>query len=122
MKRKDIHHVYVAAPYSSDPEQRTSEAITYATNLITCGYTPFVPHLCHFWDKQWPHDYDFWMSYVTSWIKKCDAVARIPGHSPGADLECKIARVYGVPIFDAISFLMDNQPKEYTDGLQTDDN
>ena len=53
--------VYIAAPYSSDPEKNTRDAIMIADVLVKQGYIPYIPHLNHFWHKISPKDYKFWL-------------------------------------------------------------
>lgn len=36
--------------------------------------------------------------YIASAYTKCDIVLRLPGISPGADAECKLARDNNIPV------------------------
>ncbi len=98
-------YIYVAGPYSSDPCRNTHAAIQAAEQLIAFGYVPFVPHLTHFWHTMTPHDYEFWLEYDLAWLRKCDAVLRLPGESKGADRECGEAMSLGIPVFHSIDDL-----------------
>lgn len=91
--------VYVAGPYSSNPPYNVGLAIAVAENLHRLGFAPFVPHLTHYWHKQFPHEYATWLSYDRVWLAKCDAVFRFPGYSPGADGEVALALQLGTPVF-----------------------
>lgn len=94
-----MRYIYIAAPYTSDPDFNVGAAIKVAETLIEKGYIPFVPHLCHIWDQISHHDYEYWMEYVMAWLKKCDAVLRVPGHSLGADREVELANELGKTVY-----------------------
>jgi hypothetical protein len=93
--------VYVAGPYTKgDVAVNVREAIIAGNNLRALGYTPFIPHLTHFWHLQIPHsDIEFWYQYDLEWLAVCDAVFRLPGESVGADQECARAKELGMPVF-----------------------
>lgn len=82
-------------------------ALTYADAIRDMGLIPFVPHLYHFWDKQFPHSYQYWTALDIAWLQKCDALYRIPGESKGADGEVKLMRYLGKPVFTSIHDLQD---------------
>jgi len=93
--------VYIAGPYSKgDVAQNVRRAIEVADILVTHGYTPYIPHLTHFWHMVCPRPYDFWLDYDNEWLKLCDAIYRIPGESSGADKEVKLATQLGIPVFE----------------------
>lgn len=106
MKRRP-RFVYLAAPYSSDPNANTRVALRHADELIRNGFSPFVPHLCHFWDMLHPGDYDHWFDYVSSWIDRVDALVVVPGGSPGVVREIEIAKEKGVPVYTREEFLLE---------------
>ncbi len=91
--------VYVAGPYSSDPETHTRTAIEAGQRIADAGAVPFVPHLYHFWHQQIPGGYEQWMRLDLAWLSKCDALVRLPGESPGADREVAEAERLGLPVF-----------------------
>lgn len=94
--------VYVAAPYTSpDTETNVLNAIVCANTLKEHGITPFVPHFYHFWDKMYPHDYEYWMSMCFEMLSRCDAVLRLVGTSSGADREVELAKSLNIPVFYA---------------------
>lgn len=101
--------IYIAAPYSSDPNRCTQSALRLAEELKAKGHIPFVPHLCHFWDMTHPHNYKHWFEYVSAWISRCDGIVRFPGHSPGADEEVRIAEDAGVPLLNLEEILTDKE-------------
>jgi hypothetical protein len=71
------------------------------------GFVPFVPHLTLFWDIFSQRDKAAWLDYDFQWLKRCDILYRIGGHSEGADQEEKMARLYGIPIARSIVQLLD---------------
>lgn len=70
--------------------------------VASFGHTVFIPHLTHFWHKQIPHEYEFWMRQDFEWLKCCDAVLRLPGESSGADREVALALELGIPVYYSI--------------------
>ena len=91
--------VYVAAPYTGDPEANTVRAIAAANFLSSDGCAVFVPHLFHYWHERHPKSYSEWMGQCTAWLEVCHALVRLPGASPGADVEMSIAEKLELPIF-----------------------
>jgi hypothetical protein len=98
--------VYIAGPYSSDPVKNTGDAIDQAEDLSRHGFHPIIPHVCLLWHFRHEHDYQFWMDWGDELLKKCDAVLRFPGYSPGADIEVAAAKQYGIPVFLNLSQLV----------------
>lgn len=97
--------VFIAGPYSSDPEACTNRAIDVAEKVITLGAVPFVPHLFHFWEARHPHPYRDWIDMDLEWLPLCDVVLRMEGFSPGADGEVWLARNLGQPVFESVDEL-----------------
>jgi len=96
--------VYIAGPYSADPEACTREALAAASRLLDAGHAPFVPHLAHYWHTL--HDarpYEDWMRLDLAWVEVSDVLLRLPGESPGADREVEHARAHGVPVVFSIA-------------------
>lgn len=97
------YRVYVAGPFSSDPERCTLEALEYAHYLRELGHFPFVPHaMFKAWDAVHPRSYHDWLEQCLVWVEQCDALVRIPGHSPGADAEMEHAAKYGISVFEGL--------------------
>jgi hypothetical protein len=90
--------VYVAGPYTSNPNKCTNLAIDVGDWLAIDGYIPVIPHLTHFWHKRIPHDWEFWMEMDSAVLEKCDMLVRIPGESKGADMEVEQAKLLGIPV------------------------
>ena len=98
--------IYLAAPYSDNPNRWTAEALRAASVLIDMNFCPFVPHLCHFWDFLCPGDYERWFGYVSSWISTCDILVFIDGPSAGVLREVEIAASLNMPIWELQDFLI----------------
>ena len=99
-------------PYTAGSQARNvRKAIEMANVISELGGCPFVPHLCHFWELLYPHDYDFWMDYDIQWLEICDAAFRMPGESKGADAEYARCGKLKIPVFsstvDLIKFIDD---------------
>jgi len=90
--------VYVAAPYSSAPEENTLRAIDAADRVLARGHYPYVPHLNHYWHARHPHGYAVWTAMDLVWLVTCDVLLRLPGRSPGASDEAVIAEGLGIPV------------------------
>ena len=96
-------HIYVAGPLSGDFDGNRDRAIDAADQLLAVGLYPFVPHLIVEWHRRHPHHYEVWMVLDFAWIRRCDALYRMPGPSPGADREVAFAHELGLPVFHTIS-------------------
>lgn len=97
--------LYLAGPYSSEPEFNTHKAIKVAGKLSDMGYVVFVPHLSHYWDKIDKRNYEWWMSYDFEILSRCDLLVRMPGESSGADREVAFAIAHNIPHFTLEEFL-----------------
>lgn len=102
VQKKKSFFVYVAGPYSSDPNRGTQNAIDVARDLVAMKHVPFIPHLCHLWDFYRPEDYSYWIDYCIKWIERCDLLVRLPGDSKGADLEVERASELNKPIIHLV--------------------
>ena len=105
--------VYVAGPYSKgDVALNVRYALEVAEALIDKGFTPYIPHLTHFWHLVFPHDIEFWYAYDLEWLAKCDALLRLTGESIGADKEVRFAQDHGIPVFHYYKDLAKHFPAE----------
>jgi hypothetical protein len=92
--------VFVAGPYTGgDVAVNVKNAVDAATLLLAGGYTPFVPHLFHFWHLLSPQPYATWTKMDFEWLAECEALVRIPGDSPGAEAEMVRAVGLGIPVY-----------------------
>jgi len=102
MSPEDRLRIYVAGPYTANPEACTARAIQAGSKLLENGMAPFVPHLSHYWEKEHSafkaHGYEDWMGIDLSWIRAADCVVRLPGKSAGADREVQLATELGIPV------------------------
>lgn len=104
--------IFISGPYSGNTEENVNRAIGAGEFLREHGALPFIPHLYHFWDENYQHDYEYWMEQCLEWLKICDAVLRLDGESSGADREVELANRLGIPVFyyaiDVLKFLNGN--------------
>lgn len=107
--------IYVAGPYSSDPEGNTYMALVEGQRLLERGYAPMVPHLSHFWNEVIENPYSDWLDLDLAWVAVADAVYRIPGDSPGADREVELADKLGIPVYETLADLLLDVPAERTE-------
>jgi hypothetical protein len=101
--------VYLAGPIGKPEVMKPNalEAIRVANVLRGFGFMVFVPHLCVWWHEVTPYELDHWMEYDFAWLSRCDALYRMPGHSPGADKEIEHARSkLSIPVFFNLSDLL----------------
>lgn len=97
-----MKRVYVAGPIGAKAgrEARIRAAIDVAERIRRLGLFPFVPHFFHYWESIYPHQYECFMRLDLVWLKQCEALYRMPGHSPGADREVKFAETeIKIPVF-----------------------
>lgn len=103
-----MKRVYVSGPYSKpDPCENTNRAIMAGNALVDAGFAPFIPHLSHFWHTVSPRPYGDWMRIDLAFVLVCNAFLRLPGDSPGADIEEAIAKSRGIPIYYSIAELIE---------------
>jgi hypothetical protein len=98
-----VKHVYVAGPYTAPDaelvELNVARAVQAGNRLLDAGLWPYVPHLSHHLHLVRPRAYEEWMELDFAWLRRCDALLRLPGPSTGADREVELARSYEVPVF-----------------------
>jgi len=95
--------IYIAGPYSKgDVVQNVRNAIQAGETIAYLGHTPFIPHLTHFWQMIFPHEYEFWLKQDNVWLRECDALLRLDGESSGSDKEVALARELGLKIYRSL--------------------
>ena len=100
--------VYVAGPYTAEPDQCTADAIAVGGAVLDAGHAPLVPHLHHYWQTcHGRRHYEDWMRIDLAWIVAADVVIRMPGQSAGADRETELARAHGIPVIELPSTRVD---------------
>jgi nucleoside 2-deoxyribosyltransferase len=98
-----MKYIYVSGPLTcGDREPNVKRAIEAAEALMFKGWYPFTPHLSHYHDKVFEHPAHFWLEQDFAWLKRCDALVRLPGKSPGSDAEVGLARFWGIPVFNGV--------------------
>jgi hypothetical protein len=103
--------VYVAGPISSEPFEGIHRGFEAGRKLFLDGMAPYVPHFDAFWflpEGNW----NAYLEYDLEFVSVCDAVYRLAGESKGADLECKIAKELGIPVFYEQPFYATEGPKD----------
>jgi hypothetical protein len=97
--------IYIAGPYSGNPLPNVRRAMDAWHALADAGFVPFIPHLTHYLHLHRQRPYEDWLAHDLAWLSTCNAVLRLPGPSPGADLECVRAVELAIPIFDSMETL-----------------
>lgn len=107
-------YVFIAGPMMrGDLVKNIAKAMETADAVLRLGHTPFLPHLCSFWDLKCPRDQESWRAYSLKWLEKCDCLLRLDGDSEGADLEVAFATNRGIPVYTETEFFMQPLEKEY---------
>lgn len=105
---KDILKVYIAGPYTASDkatvEENVAKAVEVAEAVADMGLVPFIPHLYHFWDAVFPHEYLFWFVQDIPWLLCCDAILMYKP-SPGAREEVQVAVKNHIPVFHSLDDL-----------------
>lgn len=115
-------YVYVAGPLSAgNVGENVRKAIWACDYLLSLGYTPYCPHLTHFWalvtgDKLW----DQWLDFDEKWLLKCDVLFRLSGESRGADREEMFAVQNNIPRVHTVEELTRRFPLNSKTSEQTD--
>lgn len=104
--------VYIAGPFTQgDTPENVKKAILVGAEIRdSLDIITFVPHFTFYEALFRPRDYEYWMAIDFDVVKRCDAIFRMPGHSPGADREEILAAEIGIPVFYNIETL-----KEWVD-------
>ncbi len=101
--------IYITGPYSDDDpkyvEQNVRTAVEAADCIRMLGYIPFIPHLYHFWHKQIPHDYEFWMDLDHEWLSECDALVYLDGESEGTQEDISLAVAWHIEVYSFKEFI-----------------
>lgn len=103
--------IYIAGAYSAFNNETIMENIKLAIHagesVYKLGYIPVIPHFFHWWDFEYPKQYEEWMTICLSVIDHCQGVYRMPNSiSKGADREVQYAQtVLKIPVFYELSRL-----------------
>lgn len=100
--------IYIAGPYTNgDVAKNVHTAIQAAHIIMDNGMYPYCHHLSHFQHLLFAREYDDWIQLDLVWLRKCDALVRIPGESPGADREEALARDLGMRVYTGLNALLE---------------
>lgn len=109
-------YIYVAGPISKgDTHVNVREGLLAGIELIKRGFVPFVPHNdfgMRLIDPEVMH-YEAMLGQDFAWIRKCDALLRLPGESPGADREEEYARTQGLLVTNSIDYMEELNGRSY---------
>lgn len=99
--------VYLSGPItgSGDRMQNARKAIDAADELMRLGYAVICPNLNDFWQLVYQHEYEEWLAMDFEYVRRCDAVLRLPGDSSGADREVAFAKGAGIPVYYSVEEL-----------------
>lgn len=101
----DGRAIYIAGPYSQGvPDEIMANVIDAAEHLRGAGWTPFIPHTLTFlWAVRHQHPKEYWLDFDNAWLRRCDAILRLPGRSSGADAEVELAKSLGLPVYQNVA-------------------
>jgi len=103
--------VYISGPLGGgDKWQNIDRAIQAMKKIILSGHDPFCPHLspfAEFFMRGCRLPYMAWMRRDLAWLSQADVVVRIPGESPGADVEVARAGELGIPVVFGVKAFFD---------------
>lgn len=106
--RTDHPLAYIAGPLTNgNPLRNLVDAIMTADALWLHGIASVVPHLSLVADAVAPRPYSCWMEGDLEILRRCDVLLRLPGESPGADLEVACAHERGIPVCHSVEAVLD---------------
>ena len=93
---------YLAGPYSIDPGRMYEKHKKAWQRLYDqTGATIFSPVVFLSSVTQGrTYGEDAILELCLKYLRRCDGLIRLPGKSPGSDLECQAAAKYGIQIWD----------------------
>lgn len=110
-----MKHVYIAGPLTGgNVMDNVRNALAAGEKVLKAGFAPFVPHLSFYWEINMspPVGYEAMMTLDFAWLSKCDALIRLPGHSPGADREVIFAINRKIPVFYSVEEFLNEKTKQ----------
>jgi hypothetical protein len=113
-------HIYIAGPLygSGHQDDNIRTVLDVAESVQRYGHTPFVPHLYFFWNLISRNSRDFWLELDKEWLRKCDAMIRIEGESPGSSLEEGWCVEFGIPWIGLLYHCNKNTPEERIEAVK----
>lgn len=93
--------IYVAGPFeiSGKINHNVRSALEAGARIMRHGHAPYVPHPSYFFDLIHPFSREKWLEVDRQWLLASDCVLRLPGESPGVELEVRWAEEAGIPVF-----------------------
>lgn len=98
--------VYIASPYGDHNELRVRESYVAmadyaARQLALAGHIAITPlRITHRWNEDTKLCPTHWWAIDQSLLRNwAECLVRLPGHSPGADIEEAIAIELGMPVY-----------------------
>lgn len=92
--------VYIACPYTKgDVGANVHRANCEWDLLFDLGLIPVNPLWNHYQHLRRPRPYQEWMDYDAELVRRCDALLRLCGESPGSDCDVSLAQSLGKPVF-----------------------
>lgn len=93
--------VYIAGPYTGGAwEYNIRRVVDVADRVYEAGHVPFIPHtMTTLWALIEPKPNDEWLQFDLEWLDACDCLIRVPGDSPGADVEVDYAQDADIPVY-----------------------
>lgn len=102
--------VYVAGPLTKgNLFANVREAALMGDRVWRAGFAPFVPHVFSLGEVIVPREYEDAMAFDFEWVRRCDALLRLEGESPGADREVAYARECLIPVYYNLEDLCANE-------------
>jgi hypothetical protein len=99
--------VYVAGPISQgDFDANIRSGLEAGRRLVDLGFSPFIPHFDSYLPRREELTWRDFLACDLAWVRTSQAILRLPGPSKGADLECRVARRHGIPIFHSVEDLV----------------
>lgn len=97
----DCLRVYIAGPYAGGKwGTNIRNAIEAAERVYQAGHAPFIPHTMNgLWSILHEKDKEEWLDIDLAYLGQCDCMIRLPGESPGSDVEVAYAEEKGISVF-----------------------
>ena len=102
--------VYIAGPYSGgDWGTNVKNAVLAGDRVWRAGHVPFIPHtMTGLWSVLSEKSGDEWLEYDLEWLAECDALIRLPGESPGAEVEVSFANESGIDVYHSVDEFLES--------------
>ena len=105
-----LPRIYISGPVTKGDRQHNFDQAADAQRvLLDAGFAPLNPMLTMALPYAWDVPHDDWVACDLEWVKKADAVLRLPGESPGADTEVAFAVQRGIRVYTDIDELIQDR-------------